>query len=346
MSNEIRELNIGAKMPHETPAVTIIIPNYNTAKFIAETLDSVFAQTLNDFEVIVINDGSPDTDELLEVLEHYRERVVFIDMAENQGTSATRNFAAEHARADILAFLDADDVWRPTFLEELLAFKRAGAYEMAYADAETFGIKNAVGRDFLSANPDQGEITRKLLIGGKCHILPSGSFIDARVFREAGGFDPRVVRTEDFDLWMRFVFAGVRIGYLRKLLFSFRIRPASGSGDSIQRIQRCRDVWRILQDKLPFTDEENDVIERHVATEQAALLRAEGRYAVSRRDWTTAREKFGGAFRAARALRLPVLHRVKMLVVWLLLYVWPGLVLRVQTRTRPDELALMPVTPA
>lgn len=345
MSIEIRELSVGARVCHETPTVSIIIPNYNTAGFIAETLDSVFAQTFINYEVIVINDASPDTAELKTVLAPYRERIIFIDKAENSGTSPTRNFAAEHARADILAFLDADDIWQPTFLEEVLAFKRAGGYDMAYADAETFGVRQANVDDFLASNPAEGEITRELLVGAKCHILPSGALIDTEVFRRAGGFDPKVLRTEDFDLWMRFIFAGVRIGYLKRLLFKFRLRPGSGSGDTIQRIMRCRDVWLILQEKLPFTDEENALIAVHVAGEEAALLRAEGRYAVSRRDWKTAREKFRRAFRMANELRLPPVHRVKMLGIWLTLYVYPGLVLKIQTKNRPEEIAHMPQPP-
>ncbi len=342
MSIDIREFSVGSRVPHETPAVSIIIPNYNTAEFIAETLDSVFAQTFSDYEVIVINDASPDTADLLAVLAPYRERIVFIDKAENHGTSPTRNFAAEHARADILAFLDADDIWHPTFLEEVIAFKRAGEYNMAYADAETFGIPHSDVKDFLSANPGEGEITRELLVGGKCHILPSGALIDTEVFRRSGGFDPKVLRTEDFDLWMRFMFAGVRIGYLKRLLFKFRLRPGSGSGDSIQRIMRCRDVWLILQEKLPFTDEENVIIAHHVAGEEAALLRAEGRYAIARRDWRTARTKFRGAFTAARKLRLPLVHRVKMLGIAATLYVYPSLVLKMQQKNRPAEFAHMP----
>ena len=342
MSIEIRELSVGARVPHETPAVSIIIPNYNTAAFIAETLDSVFAQTFDDYEVIVINDASPDSDDLAAVLEPYRERIIFIDKSENSGTSPTRNFAAEHARADILAFLDADDIWQPTFLEEVLAFKRAAGYDMAYADAETFGVLHADVHDFLSANPAEGEITRELLVGGKCHILPSGSLIDTDVFRRSGGFDPKVLRTEDFDLWMRFIFAGVGIGYLRKLLFKFRLRPGSGSGDSIQRIMRCRDVWLILQEKLPFTDEENALIAVHVAGEEAALLRAEGRYAVSQRDWRTARQKFRGAFRMANRLGLPLAHRVKMLGIAVTLYVYPPMVLKMMLKNRPEEMAHMP----
>src|SRR5712671_2294711 len=90
---------------HAAPAVSVIIPAYNSAAYIAETLESVFAQTLADFEVIVINDGSPDTDQLEKVLEHYRERIVYLKQ-ENRGPSAARNIGIRSSRGEFLAFLD------------------------------------------------------------------------------------------------------------------------------------------------------------------------------------------------------------------------------------------------
>jgi len=342
MSEDLRELSIGRHVSQSTPTVSIVIPNYNTAEFIAETLDSVFAQTFTDHEIIVINDASPDTVELNKALEPYYDRIIFIDKLNNSGTSATRNFASEQARADIIAFLDADDIWHPTFLEELLAFKSAGDYQMAYADAETFGAFQEFGSDLLSTNPEQGTITRQQLILGKCHILPSGTLIDAIPFRRSGGFDPGVKRTEDFDLWMHLAFDGVKIGYLKKILFRFRLRPGSGAGDSLQRIERCRDVWRILQQKLPFTAEENAQIEINVAHEEAALTRAQGRLAINERDWRTARKKFRTAYKMAGELGLPVKHRVKMLGIWLALNVYPQAVYSQMQKMRPSEIAHMP----
>lgn len=342
MALDLREHSIGKLVSTATPRVSVIIPNYNTAAFIAETLDSVYAQTFTDHEVIVINDAAPDSDELYSAIERFRDRIVFVDKSENHGTSATRNIAATFARGQILAFLDADDIWHSTFLDEVLAFKDGNGYQMAYADAETFGERHADVTDYLSTNPDQGEITRELLIAGRCHILPSGALIDKAVFDTSGGFDANVRRTEDFDLWMRFIFAGVRIGYLKKILFMFRLRPGSGTGDSIQRIERCRDIWRILQQKLPFTDAENAQIEVNVAHEEAALLRAEGRLAIAHRDWPTARIKFRDALGMANRLKLPAVHRVKMLGIWLTLYIYPNAVYDQMFLRRPQEIAHMP----
>jgi len=344
MSEEeiILEKRVGSRVAPEKPAVSVIIPNYNTAGFIAETLDSVLAQTFKDYEIIVINDAAPDTEELKKVLENYYDEIVFVDKTLNEGTSATRNRAAGLARAELLAFLDADDIWRPTFLEELHEFLKKNDYDMVYADAELFGPNYLAGENFLPYNPPQGDVTRELLIGGKCHILPSGALIKKSVFEAVGGFDPKVVRTEDFDLWMRMIFAKARFGYLRKLLFKFRLRPESGSGDSLQRIERGIKVWRILQAKLPFTDEENRIIEHHCAVAGSGLLRARGRLYINQKNWAAAKEIFREARRQAEILGLPLKHRLKLSAVLFLLNFSPGLLLKLFRNYRADEIRYMP----
>jgi glycosyltransferase involved in cell wall biosynthesis len=341
-SENILTKRVGSQVRAEKPAVSIIIPNYNTAAYIAETLDSALAQTFQDYEIIVINDAAPDTAELKAVLENYYEKIVFFDKSINEGTSATRNRAASLARAELIAFLDADDIWQPTFLEEVYGFLQQNDYDLAYTDAELFGSNYLGGENFLPYNPPEGPVTRELLIGGKCHILPSGALIKRSVFEAVGGFDPKVVRTEDFDLWMRMIFHGARFGYLRKLLFKFRIRPESGSGDSLQRIERGIKVWRVLQAKLPFTDAENRLIEHHCAVANSGLLRARGRLYINQKNWPAAKETFREAKRQAEILGLPLKHRLKLSAVLFLLNFSPGLLLKLFRSLRAEEIRYMP----
>src|SRR5262245_55808061 len=101
--------------------VSIVIPAYNAAPFIGDALQSVFAQTYSDYEVIVVNDGSPDTDELLKVLAPFRDRLTYLEQ-ENKGPSAARNHAIEKARGEFIAFLDSDDSWLPDYLTEQIKF--------------------------------------------------------------------------------------------------------------------------------------------------------------------------------------------------------------------------------
>jgi glycosyltransferase involved in cell wall biosynthesis len=341
-SENILPKQVGSQVKSEKPAVSIIIPNYNTAQYIGETLDSVLAQTFKDYEIIVINDAAPDTDELKKVLENYYDKIVFVDKSVNEGTSATRNTAVGLARGEFIAFLDADDIWQPTFLAELTEFQRQNKYDMVYTDAETFGPNYLANENFLPFNPAQGDVTRELLINGKCHILPSGTLIKKSVFEAVGGFDPGVKRTEDFDLWMRLLFAETRIGYLRKVLFKFRLRPESGSGDSLQRIERCIKVWHILREKLPFTDDENRMIQYHIDNAQTALLRAQGRFYINQKDWSAAKKTFREAKEKAVTLGLPLKHRLKLSAVLFLLDFSPSLLLKLFRNLRADEIEYMP----
>jgi glycosyltransferase involved in cell wall biosynthesis len=333
---------VGRSVIAERPAISVIIPNYNTAEYISETLDSVLSQSFTSFEVIVINDASPDSDTLKRVIAPYLGRITFIDKSVNEGTSVTRNRAVETARAETIAFLDADDIWHPTFLEELIGFMEKGDFDVAYADAELFGTPRLNGKTLLPNNPAEGPITRELLIGGKCQILPSGTLIRKRVFEAVGGFDPEISRTEDFDLWMRLMFSGARFGYLLKVLFKFRIRPESGSGDSLQRIERCIEIWHTLRGKLPFTETENRVIDRNIELEAAALLRAKGRMYLIQANWGAARTAFSQAKRKAAQLGLPMMHRLKLQMVLVLLALSPKLLLKLLRTARADEIGFMP----
>src|ERR1700745_3077470 len=94
----------------DSPRVSVVIPAYQVAPYIAETLESVFAQTFTDYEVIVVNDGSPDTDELHHAIQPYRERLSYVTR-QNGGCSAARNSGLRVARGELVAFLDADDLW-------------------------------------------------------------------------------------------------------------------------------------------------------------------------------------------------------------------------------------------
>lgn len=324
------------------PAVSIIIPNYNTAHFICETIESVLAQTFTDIEVIVINDGSPDSRDLAMVLQPYLECIIFVNKTYNDGTSATRNQAAEIASAEKLVFLDADDIWMPSFLEDISRFLEDGRYDMAYADCSFFSETGGPHKHFPELNPEQGLITRELLINGKCHILPSGCLIRRSAFVKAGRFDASVKRTEDFDLWMRMIFSGARIGYLRKVLFAFRLSPASGSGDAVVRIERSIECWRTLQAKLEFTEGETRTIERHILADEAAALRARARDDIFACRWNDAIRSIRSAHEKAAELGLPLKHRIKLKVVLWLLRIWPSLLRSIYVRSRSEEIEYLP----
>src|SRR2546425_2598822 len=121
-----------------SPVVTVIIPAYNTARYIGETLDSVFAQTFRDCEVIVVNDGSPDTPDLEAVLEKYRNQIRYIKQ-DNRGAAGGRNTGMRHAGGQFLVFFGGDDIWLPDFFADLLDFfEKKSSLDMAFGEFVLF----------------------------------------------------------------------------------------------------------------------------------------------------------------------------------------------------------------
>jgi glycosyltransferase involved in cell wall biosynthesis len=116
------------------PFYTIIIPLYNKEAHIKATLDSVLAQTFENFEVIIVNDGS--TDRSMDIISTFKDKRIQIINKKNEGVSTARNLGIKNAKGDFIAFLDADDIWYPTHLEDLknliAHFPNCGLYCTAY----------------------------------------------------------------------------------------------------------------------------------------------------------------------------------------------------------------------
>lgn len=286
-----------------TVAVSVVIPAYNVAPYIADTLDSVFAQTCQDYEVILVNDGSPDTAELERALEPYIERLVYLKQ-ENRGAAAARNEGIRRARGRFVAFLDADDIWLPIYLKEQLEFISEGGYDLVYADALLFGDSPLAGRTFMETAPSDGPVTFESLITGRCNVITSGVLVRRQVLLDAGLFDEGLRNSQDFDLWLRLVRGGARAAYQRRVLLRYRFHEDSLSGDALNRINR---ELRVLAKYEQLSDLKPD--ERAAITETMARLRSEleletGKLALARGDFAAARSAFSKAGRFGRSGKL------------------------------------------
>ena len=136
------------------PAISVVIPLYNQAPFLQRALDSVLAQTMTDFEIMVVDDGS--TDGGAQLAEGYQDPRLVCLYQENRGAAAARNRGLAAAQGDLVAFLDADDTWKPQFLEVILRLRRAFPQAGAYATSYQIILPN--GREWRPAGigPDAG----------------------------------------------------------------------------------------------------------------------------------------------------------------------------------------------
>jgi glycosyltransferase involved in cell wall biosynthesis len=186
-----------------SPAVSVIIPAYNYARFLPRAIKSVITQTLRDFEVIVVDDGS--TDDTAAVARGYLSdpRVRYI-YQENRGLSAARNTGISLAKGKYIAFLDADDLWLPEKLEkQLRIFEReAGSVALVYCFIEYIDEQGTVlesAKELPVENPTLGD----LLYAN--WVLGSGSsvLIKKEAFDRVGLFDEELRSLEDMNMWLR-----------------------------------------------------------------------------------------------------------------------------------------------
>ncbi|MBD3676028.1 MAG: glycosyltransferase [Planctomycetaceae bacterium] len=181
--------------------VSTIIPAYNAEAFLRETLDSALAQTHDEQEIIVVDDGS--TDATCEIAESFGNRVKLIRQ-QNAGPAAARNRGAREASGEWLAFLDADDLWMPDKISTQLERANETGAPLIYTDRENIGVCDHVSRyQSDCVELAEGELYEKLLCGN--FITLSSVLIRKDVFESEGGFneDLSLKAVEDWEFWLR-----------------------------------------------------------------------------------------------------------------------------------------------
>jgi glycosyltransferase involved in cell wall biosynthesis len=188
-----------------SPAVSIVLPTFNRLQFLRAAVDSVFSQTLADWELIIADDGSDsETLAFLAQLES-APRVKLLKLAHTGNPGAVRNAALREARGQYVAFLDSDDVWMPTKLAAQLAAHAAFAERRwSYTALARVDAAGAPMRDGLGLNwaPHEGDIFEPLLTLAAAVATPS-VMVERRLLEDTGGFDEQQPYFEDYDLWLR-----------------------------------------------------------------------------------------------------------------------------------------------
>ena len=256
--------------PVHSVLVSVIIPAYEASDYIAQTLNSVFAQTFTNLEVLLVNDGSPDTDRLERVLRPYLGQIRYLKQ-ENRGPSAARNTAIKQAKGKYLAFLDSDDFWLPHHLAcQVELLERNPKLKLVYANSILIVDGSPIGRAFDISAPQSGPVTFEGLIRETCTVNTSSTVASRQAVLEAGAFDETMNHCEDLDLWLRMCYRGADMDYRRNPQVCHRIRNGLAANRELMK-QAHIAVYRKILSILPVAPGRRAMIQDCIGQIEAGL---------------------------------------------------------------------------
>ena len=208
--------------------VSVIVPTYNRAHLVTETIDSILAQTFKDFELIVIDNESGDNTE--EVIRSYTdERIRYFRHQNNGLVAVNRNYGISKANGEYIAFCDDDDLWMPEKLERQVKLldlnKELG---LVYSNSYIMDANGNLERDTLLSKSKlfRGNVFDKLFQG---NFIPMLTVVIRReVLSKVGGFSPKYIIAQDYDLWLR-IAEYYPIDFTEEPLAKYRIHGGSAS---------------------------------------------------------------------------------------------------------------------
>jgi len=216
------------------PFFSVIIPTFNRFEFVQKAIDSVLSQSFQDFELLLIDDGSTDQTPSLE--KKYQGQLKYFRQP-NLGVSAARNKGIKESQARHLAFLDSDDLWHPLKLEKQQKFQQKHDFKIHQTDEIWI-------RNHKRVNPrekhlkEEGDIFLASL--NLCLISPSAVVIDKNLFEKHGLFDEKLPACEDYDLWLR-ITSQEKVGFLQEKL----ITKNGGHQDQLSKFFWGMDRFRV-----------------------------------------------------------------------------------------------------
>lgn len=247
------------------PRISIIIPTFNCAQFLGRAVDSIFLQTYKDYEIIIVDDGS--TDWTRELVERWTGRVKYFYWT-NHGVSATRNFAISKSNGELLAYLDADDMWYPERLEHQVAFLDAHPEcgfvhsDVTIIDENNQIVLKAFNRETQRSVPE-GFCIMELL--HHCHVQLPTVLERRSCYDSTKGFNELLRFAEDYLHWIEVLLNGYAIGYIDKPLAYYRRRIGSASNNELKMAEGIIKMLTILI--------EDHIIPKHLGKDACEKVR-------------------------------------------------------------------------
>jgi glycosyltransferase involved in cell wall biosynthesis len=227
--------------------ISVIMPCYNSQRWLAEAVSSVFSQRDVDVELVLVDDGS--TDESLRIARELEQRHsprMRVLEQRNQGPFPARNLALQHARGEWIAFLDADDYWDPGCLSKLREALCSSDADLAYCGWQNVGDGAPGGQPHIPDRYEQENVVARFLKG--CPWPIHGVLVRRRVVDAVGGFSERYRTAMDYDIWLRMAVVTQKFVLVPEVLAFYRWHD--GGQISSVRWEQVLDSWNVRRDFL------------------------------------------------------------------------------------------------
>ncbi|MEX0269956.1 glycosyltransferase family 2 protein [Leptolyngbyaceae cyanobacterium UHCC 1019] len=279
------------------PKVSVIVPAYNVRSYIEAALNSLKMQSFQDFEVLIVDDGS--TDDTAELVKPFCQNDYRFQLLQKQngGLSSARNYGIQHSRADYIALLDSDDAYAPDKLANHVAkLDQSPHVGVVYSASQIMRDDGHLVLIYLSGKPIYADPLLALLCK---NFIGHGSNAVLRrcLFDEMGYFDETLRSSEDIDFWLR-IAATQNWQFHResKALCYYRVRP-SGLSFNVAQMQQCSE--RVIQAAYKRSPE---IVEPMLPTAYAYMYRYLARLALTAGDTEQARQFIQQAWAADRSI--------------------------------------------
>lgn len=266
--------------------ISVIIPSYNSDKYIGEAIRSVLRQTCTDYEIIVIDDGS--TDRTREIIENNFPKVRYFYIP-NQGVSRARNYGIQMARGEFIAFLDADDLWLPEKLEKQLnVFNADKELMLVFTEHQVFDANGFwKAKSSKKKRLMRGDVVKNIFLYS--HVTTSTVTVRRHAFQETGFFEEDLKAAEDDNLWMRIALK-FRIHLLDEVLVHYRWTENSLSRSAINLLAGVLKNVELIENKYP--ELRKRLGRSNIRRKKSEIYSSQGYHLFSSGDYTMARRYY------------------------------------------------------